>query len=233
MRALIPVLLSVLMTVLLATLAYSGPFGLYGFLNVPTGDFGATSGDKAGAAKTGFAFGTELKLHIPAQGLFWAYDAMVMINSVDTAPFDESMLSLPDVVSGSTDVTSWVNIPLLTGLRYEAPASPEVKLYGVGLIGLDFARSPKIDWEGVITDGTTDYSVTITQESTVSTSFAFEVGGGLLIGDRFDVSLRYLNLDTPKFEVDTKAVVEGYPQSGKAKFEQSISTFLISAGVRF
>lgn len=230
MRECLIALLVILVTVLTTGVGYTGPLGLYGFLTVPTGDFGSKTDDNGGLAKTGFALGTEielLELPIEAPGFFWISDAMVVFNSFDTD-------AMVDIMGGGTvDAGWWVNVPVLTGLRFEAPAAPQVKLYGAGLVGANFSRSPKLDWSGVVFDGVNYHDVILTQESGSGASFAFELGGGLLIREMLDVSMRYLNLGKPHFDVDTRVTIDGYPQSGSGKFDQSISMFVVSAGVRF
>jgi len=178
----------------------------------------------------GFAIGSEvelLELPLAAPGLYWIAGAMVAFNSFDT----DAMVDI--MGGGSVDSGWWVNVPLLTGLRFEARAGPKITLYSAGLAGVSFSRSPGFRWSGTVFDGMNYHDEILTQESGVGSSFAFEVGSGLLIGDTFDVSLRYVNMGKPLFNIDTALTIDGYPQRGSDRFRQSVSMFVASAGVRF
>lgn len=216
-------LLVVCWTAVLAGPTYCGPLSLQGFISMPTGDFGDDSGEEAGLAKTGFGVGAEFKLPVGTQRLSWLFSTHLLVNSVDTDVIEAEM------PGGSVDASSWVNIPLMAGIRVENVASPQIGMYGVGLVGLNFARSPQLDMSGPI-DG---YDAQFKQESGSATSFGFEVGGGVLIADKFDVSLRYLNLGKPEFTVEVQGTVDGETVVTEGEFEQSISMFLISAGFAF
>jgi hypothetical protein len=194
---------------------------------MPVGEFGDDSGYEAGLANTGFGFGLAYRVPLGVPSLSLVFDAGLLANPLDTDPIEFSM------GGGGVDATSWWNIPVLSGIRFDAPASPLVSMYGTGLVGVSFARSPEITWSGMYYDGMTWYNAKIIQKSGSGTSFGLKLGGGLLIADRLDVGVSYLNLGKPEFDVDTQLMFDGYSAVDGLKFKQSVSMLLISAGVRF
>jgi hypothetical protein len=199
---------------------------MHGYVTIPAGDFGDALGEEAGLAKTGFGLGTELTLATRVSGLSWASDASILFNGFDLGAFKEN-------AGGVAEVGWWWNVPLLTGLRYDAAASPEASMYGTVLAGLSIAKTPDFKWSGQMFDGYDLHAVDMDQEASFATSLGFELGGGLVIGDDLDISLRYLNLGSPEFHVHTELTTDGQTEARRIMTKKPISMFLISAGLKF
>ena len=58
-------------------------WGLYGALAKPTGDFGSTESDKAGAAETGYGAGIEYTKPMNSPGLSWVSNVSIIMNGFD------------------------------------------------------------------------------------------------------------------------------------------------------
>ncbi|MHA1380897.1 MAG: outer membrane beta-barrel protein [Candidatus Helarchaeota archaeon] len=205
----------------------TGYFGLYGSLSFPQGDFGDddVNDDDCGFAKTGFGVGAEFTLPLGSPGLGWITSATFILNG-----FDED--ELEDYVDeGKMDAGSWLNIPIMTGLRYESEVSPTMKIYGQGQVGLNLVKAPKIEFEYSYYDYYEDeyYSGKSETEWDIASSFGFAIGGGIIINNKINIGLRYFSLGEPEIEGKIKSSGE----SDKTEWELPISAMLITVGINF
>jgi hypothetical protein len=212
-------------------LFFTGPIAAqsvkaFGVLAVPVGDFGDDSGNDAGMAKLGFGLGVDVLFPFDAPGLSWSLSSILMINPVDGDEMEDQM-------GGTIDVGSWMSIPLLTGIKYGGDVSSNVEMYVLGQAGLAFHRAPDIEWSGYIYDGYEYVPFTAEQNLDSSTSFAFCFGGGFLLNDRFDISLRYLGLGTPEMDGEVEAWAMDEYVREYIDVEQPVSIVVISAGIAF
>lgn len=202
-----------------------GYFGLYGSLSIPQGDFGdddaASNNDgppDCGFAKTGFGLGAEFTLPLDSPGLGWITSANVILNGVD----EDELAGDDDVI---IDAGSWLNVPIMTGLRYESEVSPTMKIFGQCQLGLNLVKAPKIELE--------EDSEKAEVEWDMASSFGFSIGGGIIINNKINIGLRYFSLGEPEIEGKWKYSEESGEESGKVKWELPISAMLFTVGVNF
>jgi hypothetical protein len=186
-------------------------------LSMPMGDFGDDKGNDAAAATMGFALGGVFDYALSSGGLIWTSSLTVIRNG-----FDEDLMKQGLAAGVDVDAGSWMNIPIMTGLKYETAVSPTIDLYGEGLLGLDFFMPPSADLSL--------NNVTAEWNSDSGTTFGFEFGGGVVINDKFIAGLKLYMLGSP----DIEGTIEQEGQADQdVEGETSISMVLIHGGIRF
>lgn len=183
-------------------------FSLYGGAALPQGDFSSTNGDKAGYAKTGFCAMIEGSKNI-AESINWVSSVSLASNSLDESEM-ESKLSGISVSSGNY-ITTW----FMTGIGFETVASPSVKIYGIGQIGLLLSSFPDI----TLSSGGTS----ITQTTEMGTAFAYGFGVGVII-NKINVGIRYYSGEPEYTETASYA---GVTNTFKAKLPATVLQLLI------
>jgi hypothetical protein len=187
-------------------------FTLTGGVSIPTGAFGATTGSKAGAAKTGFAVCADGSLAL-APFLAWMSSANLSVNTVDLASAYEGL-------GVSADAGSWILVWGLTGLKVFGYVSPDVEVFGFGQAGFLFGNIPQL----TLTAGTER----ATQNSSYATSFGFGFGAGITIS-HVSIGLRYLSGE-PEYEITASSTNGG---TARGKFTQPTSCVQITGGIAF
>jgi hypothetical protein len=193
-------------------------------------DFGDHQGRDAGFAKTGFGVGLELKLPLGPRGLFCALDGSFLFNGFDVDAF---VRNAGGMAEDGEATWGWLNLPLLAGIRYDVKVSPGAEMYGVVLSGLDISRTPDVEWTGQIFDGYAWHSARTRQEGDFASSLAFGVGGGVVLRDDVDISFRYLDVSSPKFDTKSEVTLDSGTEVRPITYEQPISVFLVSVGLKF
>jgi hypothetical protein len=183
-------------------------FSLYGGASLPQGDFSSTNGDKAGYAKTGFCVMIEGSKNLN-ESINWISSISLALNSLDESEM-ESKLSGVSVSSGNY-ITTWA----MTGVGFETVASPTVKIYGAGQIGLLLSSFPDI----TLSSGGTS----VTQTTEMGTAFAYGFGVGVII-NKINIGLRYY---TGEPEYTEKASYGGISNTFKAKLPATVLQLLI------
>jgi hypothetical protein len=167
---------------------------------------GIPAGDYSNGTNVGFACRGEVNYHL-SETLGWATSATASFNG-------------PKNVPSSYDVGSFSSVFLLTGLRFEVPAQGRSGLYLQGQLGLLIGGTPSVSASVV--------GITATQPSASGTAFGYGIGAGVIVNDRFHLSINFLK-GTP--EVTVTASGGGYAYSSKGEIPFSI--ILIGAGVSF
>jgi hypothetical protein len=221
-----------------------------GHLAIPIGDFGDDDieAEQAGFAKMGFGGGLEVSFGTGTPGLSFLGQARIIVNSVEENKLEDGFEEVMDLFwylldpdlylySLKMETNSYINIPVMGGMRFGTAVSPGVEFYGKGLVGVNFVRIPKYDISMVIYDAYYDVfgdaDATIEPDG-MSTSFCFSLGGGLTINDRFHIGFEYLNLGEPEGDGSLDVSVEGYQiLSEDVQFKQPISMIVIMGGVSF
>lgn len=135
--------------VLIPAVAYSqdqfGKFNLFGGIAMPRGDFADDDmeDEDSGLAKTGFGIGINHTRELTSPELTWMSSVTLLINGYD---LDEDEFG-EDV---DVEMGRWMNIPVMTGLRYETSISPTMKIYGFGQAGFNFAKAPNVEVKGEV-----------------------------------------------------------------------------------
>lgn len=150
-------------------------FTIYGGVANPTGDFGDDTGPNSGNAKTGFLLGAEIAVPVDS----WLY----AVGSLGATLND-----FGDNEQGN--LGSWLAIPAMAGLRLQGATSGRTLIYGQGLAGWSYTRSPSLS----VSTGTEEAKL-----SSGSTTFGFQVGGGVVLANRIDIGVRFADLGSPEF----------------------------------
>ncbi len=140
-------------------------YSIYGGAALPQGDFSSTSVKKAGFANTGFCAMIESS-NILSESMNWISSFSLAVNSVDEVSM-ENQLSGITVTTGNY-LTSWI----MTGIGFQTIASPTVKIYSLGQIGLLLSKLPDITFSSG--------GQSITQTTNTGTAFAYGFGAGVI-----------------------------------------------------
>lgn len=190
-----------------------GQFGIFGALSLPQGDFGGDDPETDnGMAKTGYGGGLSFTFPLGAPNLSWQTDGMIILNSIDESVFEDQGL---DIKGGR-----WMNIPIMTGLKYSSGISPVMEFFILAQVGLTFINGPDMD---VSEAGMADYEK---WEIGSGTSFGFGIGAGVTLSSKLNFSLRYLALGSAELEVS----IDGETIED-ANYKPSISMILLTAGI--
>lgn len=214
-----------------------GTFGMFGGLSLPTGDFGD---EESGAAQIGFLAGVDFTLPFRTLERSGWISSLSVIHNSAKAPSAEMSL-FETTVNFKSEAGSWILITPLTGFKFVHEISPDLELYGIGQAGLMIGRSPDITmtietesydfdpWTGELI--TTTEKMTLTQESTSASSFAFSVGAGIVINNNISISLTYLS-GKPEYDVEIDS--EGwFDITVDMTTKQATSLFQLVAGFNF
>jgi hypothetical protein len=176
-------------------------------LSLPTGDFGAKSGNNAGLATTGFGLALEHCAAFDGGPLGWVTGASFILNfnGMEDALHDAGAPS--DVTA---DGGTYLNVPIMTGLRATGPAGPTVKVYGQFQLGMDFLNVTDLTVsEGSSNGGSVSFDP--------SFSFCFGAGVGIMFSDRVNAGLRFFH--SPERDID---VSNSLGQSGTGNLSVSM-----------
>jgi hypothetical protein len=193
-------------------------FNILGSVAMPTGEFGDYTASIAGSAKLGFGLSAEYYRIISKEGLMWVSSISIFTNGVDVSIYEW----LYEEYGGTADAQKWVNIPIMTGLGVKGKNYMNVELYGLLMIGINVVEGPDIEM---------GYPSSKTKITTGSgNSLGFSIGGGMILGSRINMGIRYLILGQPDINVtkSRKGLADEY-----SKAEQSISIVSFMAGMTF
>jgi hypothetical protein len=201
------------------SLTTKGHFTISGGISVPVGDFASISN---GAAKMGFTAGAEYELRFGSI-VGW----VTQFNFIDNAIDEEGAraeLGLQGSSSVSLSTSPWIMYTPVTGIKLTGTLTPDVSVFFAGAVGATFGTSPELTITGP--------GGSIKQSSASATAFAYAISGGLVIGDKFRLSVKYIS-SKPKYDVN--AVVSGVTgnMSVSGSMEEGSSVVLIEAGVEF
>ena len=119
------------------------------------------------------------------KGLGLYLDAGFNFNGVKNSVKDDVEDRLSDLLGTDVDISfyKYINIPVTAGLNYEFKANDQISLFGDLGIGVDFFKVTNMEIEA---DGEK-----VENSFDLSTHLAYKIGGGLLIQDKYMVSLHY------------------------------------------
>ena len=156
--------------------------------------FGFDYGEKAGLASVGPWIGAEISQSVLIENLTWVNSIKVLLNPVDNT---EIQSFFQDILSDSADIVfdngSWLNIPVFTGFSYYLGLGKDVRLYCTLQGGINLTKQP---YRKAFVDGE------LVEEANFkfTPDFGFECGFGIEFMKKYNISIRYLNLDRPRYE---------------------------------
>ena len=239
----------VLVLTLFASTVFAQPselaLHLFGIASVPNGDFGKAIGDnaritrragfdigdKVGLAQMGFGGGAELISPVWFKGLQWVLSTKVLMNAADEGTVQSEFRSqLGDSVDVEFEYGQWINIPVMTGFRYDLHFTHKYTLYGILQAGVNLSKAAsKKAIVGQVTAEDT--------KKEFARDFGFEVGLGLLFDQTYNIGFRYLALSTPRYEgtrkLSEKQFAEIFSRENAILGEErSISMFVVTLGIQ-
>ena len=199
-------------------------------LAMPQGDFADDDEDDAitngaGVAGTGFYLGYKFLSPLKTDGLYWTFNAGIMYNDLQSDFKDDLEDEMEDVDDYS--LPKYINVPILAGLQYEKSLSSGFKLYGEVGLGLNILKLTNLS------ASVDDSEMKMTFKP--SASLGYKIGAGIILQDKYTISLNYLGLGSHKVKYETTYESDGDSESDDDKFEKalSVSSLNITLGIRF
>ncbi|MDP3829652.1 MAG: hypothetical protein Q8Q47_00190, partial [Ignavibacteriaceae bacterium] len=144
-----------------------------------------------------------------SESVNWTSSFSLAFNSLDESAMEDQLPGA--TVTTDNYVTAWI----MTGIGFETIASPTVKIYGLGQIGLLFSSFPDIK----LSSG----GSSITQTTKMGTSFGYGFGVGVII-NKINLGIRYFSGE-PEYE--QSASYGGMTSSAKVKLPATVLQLLI------
>lgn len=198
----------------------------------PQGDFADDDEDDAifdgsGVASTGFYLGYKYLSPLKTDGLFWTLNAGVMYNDLQSDFKEDWEDYYDDYDYDDYSLPKYINIPIFAGLQYEKPLSDNLKLYGELGAGLNILKLTNTS------ESYDDYEFTMTFNPSIS--IGYKIGAGIILQDKYTISLNYLNLGSHKVKYEWEEEYDGDKESDDDKFDKSlsVSSLNITCGIRF
>lgn len=199
-------------------------------LAMPQGDFADDDEDHAifdgsGVAATGFYLGYKLLSPLKTDGLYWTFNAGIMYNDLQSDFKDDLEAEMDDADDFS--LPKYLNVPILAGLQYEKSLSDGFKLYGEAGLGLNVLKLTNLS----ASEDDSEMKMTFKP----SAKLGFKIGAGIVLQDKYTISLNYLGLGSHKVKYEYEVEYDGDSESDDDKFEKalSVSSLNITFGIRF
>lgn len=174
---------------------------VFGGISLPTGDFGDDGSESDGYAKTGFLAGVDYTKPLAMEGLGWFSTLALIYNPLDKDKLEEALSEEFDVdLEGAMKSGSWLNIPVLTGVKYSFTAQETMNLFVLGQVGLDIVKPNKIKFEPEGVDEEAE------MKFDTKAAIGFSVGAGINFGN-LTITARYLG--TGETEIEPEIEVDG------------------------
>lgn len=200
-------------------------------LSMPQGDFADDDEDDfldygSGAASTGIYAGYKYLSPLQTDNLFWTLSAGIMYNDLQSYIKDDLEDSYDDYYD-DYKLPKYINVPLSAGLQYEKLISETMKIYGEGGAGINVFK---------ITDlyeSEDDYERTL--KFSPSLKLCYKIGGGVVIQDKYTISLVYMNLGAHKVEYEEEYHYDGEREKDDDRFKRElpVSSVNLTFGLRF
>jgi opacity protein-like surface antigen len=197
-------------------------------LAMPQGDFADDDEDDAifdgsGVAGTGLYLGYKFSKPLKTVGLYGTFNAGIMYNDLQSDFKDD----LEDEMEDADGLPKYLNVPVLVGLQYETLLSDGLNLFGEAGIGLNILKITNLSSSGE------DYDMAIKFKP--SASLGYKIGAGVILQDKYTISLNYLGLGSHKVKYEYELEYDGESESDDDKFEKalSVSSLNITFGIRF
>lgn len=210
-------------------------------LAVPQGDFADDKKDAIyhgdGVAGTGFYLGYKLLSPLSTDGLYWTFNAGIMYNDLQSDYKDdwEDEMDYADDYS----LPKYFNVPILAGLQYEKTISDGLNLFGEAGVGLNILKITNLSYETNYYEYYYEYYNEYLRTFKPSVKLGFKIGAGIVLQEKYTISLNYLGLGSHKVKYETETEYYGESESVSVsdddKFDKalSVSSLNITFGIRF
>jgi hypothetical protein len=211
-------------------------------LAVPQGDFADDKKDAIyhgdGVAGTGFYLGYKLLSPLSTDGLYWTFNAGIMYNDLQSDYKDDWEDEMDDADDYS--LPKYFNVPILAGLQYEKTISDGLNLFGEAGVGLNILKITNLSYEIDYYEYYYEYYKEYLRTFKPSVKLGFKIGAGIVLQEKYTISLNYLGLGSHKvkYETETEYYRESESVSVRSdddKFDKalSVSSLNITFGIRF
>lgn len=189
----------------------------------PSGDYGAYNKveklsiidpkGKDGSASMGINLGMKAKFDIASvNGLGVIATGDIFFNGINSDFSDDYAKYFEDNGLGTADdweitTPKYLNVPIMVGANYTYNVNSNIGLFGEAAVGVNFRKITNLS--ATYTDPSND-EVVIKNTFDISTSFAFQIGAGLIFNENVSLGIHYYSLGSSK--VKGKQTIE-YPSS--------------------
>ena len=220
-------------------------FHFFGGVSSPTGNFGKKIGSTAmitrragfdyggnvGLASTGFVVGAEITRPVLVEGLGWQISSKIIYNPTNKSSVENEFGADPRVKGAlEFETGNWINIPVFSGFSYGIKLFNRLNVYYHIQAGLNFTRqaSRKATLNGSVIENTRFRTMT---------NYGFETGIGFDFMETYSLSVRYLDLGTPRHEGNRTLNESFFTEIVKREShiigeEKSVTLFLITLGIK-
>ncbi len=201
-------------------------------LAVPQGDYADDDEDDAifdgsGVAATGFYLGYKAITPISNENLFWTFNAGIMYNGLQSDFTDELEDMLDEEEGDLEKMAKYLNVPLMAGLQYETSLSDGMSLFGEAGLGVNILKITNMS--------ASYYDGEFSTKFQPSVGLGYKIGGGIVIQDKYTISLNYLSLGSHKVKYKNIVEYDGEKETDSDKFNKAlpITSLNITLGIRF
>lgn len=184
---------------------------IYGLLTLPQGDFSAASGEKAGYGETGFGASIDVSKFFKDK-MHWISSVSFSKNSFNEAPLKEA------IGTNAITVGDYYTIWGLTGVKLSEEIKSNLKIYGIGQIGILYSLFPDVTFT----------SLKITQTTKPAIALAYGIGAGAKINN-INIVLKYCSGE-PEYE--QSASVGNSTSTAKVKLPASLLLLQIGFDIK-
>ena len=175
--------------------------------SIPVGSFAAGDNqsfallneDTEGGAGFGFTAGVKLNFHTKVKGLGVIATVDGIFNGLN-AEMRDYLNDLYDHYDSqftrefSLTSPKYLNFPVMVGLNYTYDINPKVGIYGEAALGGNLRVVTNL----VMTGRNDSYKEVLTYSYNSAFGFAFQLGAGVNLSDKFSIGLSYYNLGSAK-----------------------------------
>lgn len=128
---------------------------------------------------------------------------------------------------GDYSLPKYFNVPILAGLQYEKTISDGLNLFGEAGVGLNILKITNLSYEEDNYEELTTFKPSV--------GLGFKIGAGIVLQEKYTISLNYLGLGSHKVKYEYESEYYGESESYDDKFERalSVSSLNITFGIRF
>lgn len=192
--------------------------------NYSTGNlnWGLFDNSKKGGAGIGVTLGGNFKYDIASVkglGVVASLDLMYNTLNSDIEDYFEEQVDATESNTREYSVTTpkYINIPVMVGLGYTYEATPALGLFAEVAIGANIRMITKAEENDYFT--TTQYEKITTREYNTAATFAWRIGGGLMLNSKYTIGVDYYSLGMAKAEGTTYTEINGVEGTNPPNFK--------------
>jgi len=196
----------------------------------PSGDFaddtynnGITDG--SGCATMGFNVGLKYFTPLKFNGLSMFYGVDLLYNPLSKDFQDYLEEDLPSNSDIKINYPKYINIPIIIGLNQKFELKNDLSIYGEAGIGVNFSKITNL----VMESKSTNISSTMSFDPLVN--LCFSIGGGLIIQNKYTVSLNYKPLGSYEMKYKQRFDNDGDVTNDTGKFNDALDIKAITFSV--